>query len=100
MEDFLMDIVALIVQLVGGAVGGVGTGKVAKNVSSGTTMDAIIGLIGGFIGTWLATRIPGLDTMLAGGGAALVGQAATGLVGGGLLTAIVGAIRKAATKAS
>ncbi|MEQ1770930.1 MAG: hypothetical protein ABL879_13925 [Devosia sp.] len=95
-----MDWVGLIIQLIGGAVGGYGTGKVAKNMSSGTTVDTIVGLIGGFGGTWLAGMIPGLASMLMGGGAAYAGQAVTGVVGGGILTAIVGAIRKATMKAS
>jgi hypothetical protein len=88
-----MDWVGLIIQLVGGAVGGYGTGRVAKNVSINPTVDAIVGLIGGFGGTWLAGLIPALAPMLAGGGAAYVGQAVTGVVGGGILTAIVGLIK-------
>ena len=88
-----MDWVGLIIQLVGGAVGGYGTGRVAKNVSINPTVDAIVGLIGGFGGTWIAGLIPALAPMLTGGGAAYVGTAVTGVVGGGILTAIVGAIK-------
>ena len=95
-----MDWVGLIIQLIGGAVGGYGTGRVAKNVSLGTTGDVIAGLIGGWGGTWLAGMIPGIMGMISGGGAAYVGQAVTGVVGGGILTAIVGAIRKATMKAT
>lgn len=91
-----MDWVGLIVQLVGGAVGGFGTGKVAKNVSISPTVDTIVGLIGGFGGTWLAGLIPALAPMLTGGGTAAVGQAVTGLVGGGVLTAVVGLIKNMA----
>ncbi|MGV3490785.1 MAG: hypothetical protein ACO1OG_05615 [Devosia sp.] len=90
-----MDWVGLILQLVGGAVGGYGTGRVAKNVSINPTVDAIVGLIGGFGGTWLAGMIPALLPLLSGGGTAYVGQAVTGVVGGGLLTAIVGIIKNA-----
>lgn len=92
-----MDWVGLIIQLIGGAVGGYGTGRVAKNVSISPTVDAIVGLIGGWGGTWLAAMIPGLTGMLTGGGAAYVGQAVTGLVGGGILTAIVGLIKNMAS---
>ena len=92
-----MDWVGLIIQLVGGAAGGYGTGKVAKNVSINPTVDAIVGLIGGFGGTWLAGLIPALVPMLSGGGAAYVGQAVTGVVGGGVLTAIVGLIKNMAS---
>lgn len=94
-----MDWVGLIIQLIGGAVGGYGTGKVASKMSLGTTGDAIVGLIGGFGGTWLAGLIPALAPMLAGGGAAYVGQAVTGVVGGGILTAIVGTIKGMMAKA-
>jgi hypothetical protein len=85
-----MDWVGLIIQLIGGAAGGVGTGRVAKNVSINPTVDAIVGLIGG------AGLIPALAPMLAGGGTAYVGQAVTGVVGGGILTAIVGLIKNMA----
>ncbi|MEO6012195.1 MAG: hypothetical protein ABIQ30_01235 [Devosia sp.] len=70
----------------------------AKNVSINPTVDAIVGLIGGYAGTWLAGMIPGLAAMLAGGGTAYVGQGVTGLVGGGILTAIVGAIKNMSAK--
>jgi hypothetical protein len=94
-----MDWVGIIVQLILGAVGGYGTGRVAKQVSINPTVDAIVGLIGGYIGTWLATAIPGLAGLVAGGGAAYVGQGVTGLVGGAVLTAIVGGIKNATMKA-
>jgi len=93
-----MDLVGLIIQLVGGAVGGYGTGRVAKGVSINSGVDAVVGLIGGWAGTWIAANIPGLADLVADGGAAYVGQAATGLVGGGILTAIVGAIKNATMK--
>jgi hypothetical protein len=70
---------------------------VAKNVSINPTVDAIVGLIGGVGGTWLAGLIPALAPMLAGGGTAYVGQAVTGVVGGGILTAIVGLIKNMAS---
>lgn len=91
-----MDWVGLILQLAGGAVGGYGTGKVAKNVSINPTVDAIVGLIGGFGGTWIAGMIPALLPLISGGGAAYAGQAVTGLVGGGILTAVVGLIKNMA----
>lgn len=96
-----MDVVGIIIQLIAGAVGGYGTGRVAKNVSINQTVDAVVGLIGGFIGTWLATNIPGLAGLVstaASGGGAYVGQGVTGLVAGGILTAIVGAIKNATMK--
>lgn len=96
-----MDWIGIIIQIVLGAVGGYGTGRVAKNVSINPTVDAVVGLIGGVGGTWLAGLIPGLAGMVnatANGGGAYVGQGVTGLVAGGILTAIVGAIKNATAK--
>ena len=93
-----MDWVGIIIQLILGAVGGYGTGRTVKQVSINPTVDAIIGLIGGYAGTWIAAMIPGLAGLISGGGAAYVGQGVTGLVGGAILTAIVGAIKNATMK--
>ena len=59
--------------------------------------QSIVGLIGGWGGTWIAGLIPALTPMLTGGGAAYVGQAVTGVVGGGILTAVVGLIKNMAS---
>lgn len=92
-------IVSIIIQLVAGAIGGNGIGAAAKNMSLGTTGNTIAGAIGGVAGTWLATLIPGLAELLSATGGleagALVGQGVSGLVGGGILTAIAGAVKKA-----
>lgn len=92
-------IVSIIIQLVAGAIGGNGIGATAKNMSLGTTGNTIAGAIGGVAGTWLATLIPGLAELLSATGGleagALVGQGVSGLVGGGILTAIAGAVKKA-----
>ena len=92
-------IVSIIIQLVAGAIGGNGIGAAAKNMSLGTTGNTIAGAIGGVVGTWLATLIPGLAELLSATGGleagALVGQGVSGLVGGGILTAIAGAVKKA-----
>jgi hypothetical protein len=103
-------IVAIIVQLVGGAVGGNGIAAVLKQVNLGPVGNSIAGAIGGWAGTWLAGMIPGLSGLVgAAAGAAgtggldfgaLAGQGLTGLVGGGLLTAIAGLIKNATMKSS
>jgi hypothetical protein len=90
-----MELVGIVIQLVLGAVGGYGIGRVAKQVSINPAVDAIVGLIGGWGGTWLVGLIPALAGMVSGGGSAYVGQGVTGLVGGAILTAIVGAIKNA-----
>lgn len=97
-------ILSLIMQLVFGGAAGLGTGKLAGRLSLGQTGDAIVGAVGGIAGTWLAQWIPGLDGLIGGmtaevgsaGGidlAALAGQALTGFVGGGVLTALVGYLK-------
>lgn len=89
-------VISYVVQLVAGAVGGVGTGKALKSADLGTIGNVIAGAVGGVGGTWIATLIPALQSMLAGGGAgALVGQGVSGLVGGGVLTVIAGLIKNA-----
>ena len=93
-----MDWIGIIIQLIAGAVGGYGTGRIAKGVSVNPTVDAVVGLIGGYLGTWIVGLIPALSGTVAGGGAAYAGQAVTGLVGGGILAAIVGAIKNMAMK--
>jgi hypothetical protein len=100
-------LVPLLVQLIAGGAGGNVLGQLAKNLSLGTTGNSIAGAIGGLAVTWLAGRIPGLDSLVgaAAGGAAgldfgaLAGQGVTGLVGGGVLTAIAGLVKSSMAKA-
>ncbi len=108
-------IVPLLVQLIAGGAGGNVIGQVVKKLNLGPAGNSIAGAIGGLAVTWLATKVPGLDALVgavgaasadgttaaAGGlnGGALAGQAVTGLVGGGVLTAIVGAIKSSMAKA-
>lgn len=97
-------ILSIIVQLVAGAVGGNGIAAAAKNLSLGTTGNSIAGAVGGVGGTWLAGMIPGISSLVAGSGAAgidigaLAGQGVSGLVGGGILTAVASVIKKAVVK--
>ena len=99
-------LVPILVQLIGGGAGGNVIGQLAKNLSLGTSGNTIVGAIGGLVVTWLAGRVPGLDTLVgaaAGTGGmdlgALAGQGAAGLVGGGALTAIAGIVKSAMAKA-
>jgi hypothetical protein len=102
-------IIPILVQLIAGGAGGNVIGQLAHQLNLGTAGNSVVGAIGGVAGTWLAGMIPGLDTLVgaatgaaaAGGGldlGALAGQAATGLVGGGLLTAIAGILKSAMAK--
>src|SRR5262245_42487274 len=100
-----MDWVGIIVQIITGAIGGAGTGKAVKSVDLGNAGNIIAGIIGGIGGPAIAGMIPGLDVLssfgaqaAAGGGVdigSLLGQGVGGLVGGGVLTGIVGAIKNA-----
>lgn len=103
-------IVPILVQLIAGGAGGNIIGQLAKSLSLGTAGNSIAGAVGGIAATWLASMIPGLDGLVgAAAGAAgtsggldlgaLVGQGATGLVGGGILTAIAGLIKSSMAKA-
>ncbi len=94
-------ILPIIIQLIAGAIGGNGIGAAAKNLSLGTTWNTVAGAVGGVGLTWIAGLVPGLANFVAGSGAgidatALVGQGVSGLVGGGVLTAIAALIKNKA----
>jgi hypothetical protein len=99
-------IVPLLVQLIAGGAGGNVIGQLAKNLNLGRTGNSIVGAIGGLLGTWLASMVPGLDTLVGTGASAvsnldpgaLAGQAATSLVGGVVLTTIAGIIKSSMAK--
>ncbi|WDR05091.1 hypothetical protein PSQ90_12425 [Devosia rhodophyticola] len=107
-------ILPLIVQLIGGGAGGNIIAQVVKKVDLGPAGNSIVGAIGGLAGTWLAGKIPGLDGLVGGMAAtvdaagtaassgldvgALAGQGVTGLVSGGILTAIAGIIKSSMAK--
>jgi uncharacterized membrane protein YeaQ/YmgE (transglycosylase-associated protein family) len=92
------NLLPLIVQLVSGAVGGNVAGAALKNLSLGTVLNSVVGILGGGLGGQLLGML-GID---AGGGqmdvAGIVGSVAGGGVGGAVLLAIVGAIKKAVAK--
>ena len=97
--------------LIGGAIGGNVLAQVVKNLNMGPTWNTVAGIIGAWVLTWIAGRIPGLDGLVgavatasgdASAGAAapsglqagaLAGQGIVGIIGGAVLTAIVGAIK-------
>lgn len=100
MEEYL----PLIIQLVSGAVGGNVAGKLLKNLSLGSLGNSISGILGGGLGGYL------LGMLGVGGGAemaeaasgmdmsSILGSVASGGVGGGVVMAIIGAIKKAMAK--
>ncbi|MBN1791608.1 MAG: hypothetical protein JW830_14000 [Bacteroidales bacterium] len=94
-------VVAVIIQLVSGALGGNAAGALMKKLSLGTVLNSIVGIVGGGLGgqllgllglLGLGSGSEGLD--LAG----ILGSIAGGGVGGGVLMAIIGLIKKALAK--
>jgi len=105
-----MDFIPLLIQLVSGAVGGNVAGKLLKNLSLGTVLNSIVGILGGGLGGTILKML-GIGGAIAVGGddaggaevaeavggldiAAILQSVAGGGVGGGVLLAIVGMIKK------
>ena len=91
---------SLIIQLVSGAVGGNVVGALLKNLSLGTVGNTIAGILGGGIGGQLLGML-GVGGAAAAGGmdlAGIVSSIAGGGVGGGVLMAIIGLLKKVFAK--
>src|SRR5437763_15659149 len=94
-------IVGLIMQLVSGAVGHNIVRAAMKQYDLGTIGHSIAGLIGGGVGAQIIGVLVGggTGTDLGGGGGldigSIIGQVASGGVGGGILMVIVGLIKQA-----
>jgi uncharacterized membrane protein YeaQ/YmgE (transglycosylase-associated protein family) len=88
----------LIINLISGAVGGNVAGGLMKNLSLGTLGNSIVGILGGGAGGALLSTL-GIDV---GGGttdiAGILGNVASGGVGGGVLMAIIGVLKNAFAK--
>ncbi len=85
----------ILISLASGAVGGNAAGTVMKNLSLGTLGNSIVGILGGGLGGQLLGM---LGVGIGGDGmdmSSIVGNVASSGVGGGVLLAIVGLIRKA-----
>lgn len=89
----------LIIQLVSGAAGGNLAGKVMPNFSLGTVINSIVGILGGGLGGQILGTL-GMAAASGGGMdiASILGSVAGGGVGGGVLMAIIGFIKKAMAK--
>lgn len=90
----------LIIQLISGAVGGNVAGSLMKNASLGPVLNSIVGVLGGGLGGQLLAML-GVGGAEAAGSmdiASIITQVAGGGVGGGVLLAIVGLIKKAMAK--
>ncbi|PCE66410.1 hypothetical protein [Sediminicola luteus] len=93
MEEYL----PLIIQLLSGALGGNLAGKLMKNLSLGTLGNSLVGILGGGLGGSLLGMI-GLGTDGGMDISGILGSVAGGGVGGGVLMAIIGLIKKALAK--
>lgn len=87
----------LIVQIIAGLIGGNAAGAGLKNLSLGTAGNSIAGAVGGGLGgllTGVLTGAPieGMDMN------AIIQSVAGGGIGGAVLTAIAGMLKKALVK--
>ncbi|MES2817310.1 MAG: hypothetical protein V4720_20565 [Pseudomonadota bacterium] len=93
----------LIIQIIAGLVGGNAAGAGLKNLSLGTAGNSVVGAVGGGLGGLLMGMLGGDPAAAAdaAGGldiGALVQSVAGGGVGGAILTAIAGMLKKALVK--
>jgi len=91
----------LIVSLIAGAVGGNIAGMAVNRINQGTLINSLAGIVGGGLGGQILSLF-GAETLGAAATAGgtldptvLVGQMASGGVGGAVVLAVVGAIRNA-----
>lgn len=92
----------LIIQIIAGLIGGNAAGAGAKNLSLGTAGNSVVGGVGGLLGGLLMSMMggegaPPLDLSNLDIGALIATVGGSG-VGGALLTAILGAVKKALVK--
>ena len=96
-----MDMTSLLISLISGAVGGNIAGAAMQDKSLGTLGNSIAGVIGGGVGAQIIGALVGGGTGadVAGAGGldigSIIGQIASGGVGGGILMVIVGLIKQA-----
>jgi len=88
-------LINLIIQLISGAVGGNIAGSALKDYSLGTLGNSIAGAVGGGVGGWLLqSLVPALaQTASTTDWSAVVGQVASGGVGGAVLMIVVGVLK-------
>lgn len=88
----------LIIQLISGAVGGNLAGSLMKDSSMGTLWNSVAGIAGGGLGS----QILGMLGIGAASGAmdvsSILSMVASGGVGGGVVMAVIGMVKKAMAK--
>lgn len=100
--------VTLLIEIVCGAAGGLAVGRWLRHLSLGAAANSFSGAVGGLVFTWLAARLPGVgrfvgyvenaaDGLVSGAGGLtptiLVGAGIAGLLGGSILTVLIGLVR-------
>jgi hypothetical protein len=101
-ED-IMDATSLIIQLASGAAGGNIVGALLKKLSLGAIGNSIVGVLGGGLGGQILGMLGASGTGQAASGldiSSILSNVAGGGVGGGVLVAIIGVIRKMMSKSS
>jgi hypothetical protein len=90
-------LVPLIIQLIGGGAGGNIVAALLKNLNLDKIVATITGIVGGVAGGQLADWMGLLQKLMdsMGSGGQVAGNAGASAVGGALLTAIIGFIKKA-----
>jgi hypothetical protein len=89
-------LIPILIQLIGGGAGGNIVAALLKNLDLNKVIATITGILGGLGGGQLADMMGWLDKILgASQGGQYAGQAGASAIGGALLTAIVGFIKKA-----
>jgi uncharacterized membrane protein YeaQ/YmgE (transglycosylase-associated protein family) len=85
----------LIIQLVSGAVGGNVVGKIFSGLNLGTLVNSVAGIVGGGLGGTLL-GLMGIAAAPSGALdlASIAGSIGSGAVGGGVLLAVVGFVKK------
>jgi len=94
-----MDIVALIIELVSGAVGGNIAGALMKDKNLGVLWNSVAGIVGGGLGGVILQAV--VPALVSGGTldiGAIVGQVASGGVGGAIAMIVVALIKGALKK--
>jgi hypothetical protein len=92
-------LVSLIIQLIGGGAGGNIVAALLKNLNLDKVLATITGVVGGVAGgqlaSWMGILKQVMDAMGGSTGGEIAGHAGASAIGGALLTAIVGFIKKA-----
>lgn len=95
----------IIIQLISGAIGGNVIGKLLKDLDLGTLGNSLAGIVGGGLGGQLLGMM-GMAGMSGMGGDAgagmdmgsIISSIASGGVGGGVLMAVIGVVKKMMAK--